>query len=66
MIYNCHQRFSAWRCGGNLAQKLNIITAIEPCINVSYKHFNRHIAKPMLAVRSVLIFSFGYLVKVFQ
>jgi hypothetical protein len=29
------QRFSAWRCGGFLAQKFNRITAAEPCTNVS-------------------------------
>lgn len=29
------ERFSAWRCGGNLAQKFNRITALEPCTNVS-------------------------------
>jgi len=31
----CRQRFSAWRCGGNLALKFNRITAVEPCTNVS-------------------------------
>ena len=29
------QRFSAWRCGGFLAQKFNRITAVEPSTNVS-------------------------------
>ncbi|WP_211290390.1 hypothetical protein, partial [Flavobacterium croceum] len=29
------QRFSAWRCGGFLAQKFNRITAVELCTNVS-------------------------------
>ncbi len=28
-------RFSAWRCGGLLAQKFIRITAVEPCTNVS-------------------------------
>jgi len=34
-FYTCCQRFSAWRCGGFLAQKFNRITAVEPCTNVS-------------------------------
>ena len=34
-FYNEAQRFSAWRCGGFLAQKLNRITAVEFCTNVS-------------------------------
>jgi hypothetical protein len=29
------QRFTAWRCGGFLAQKSNRITPVEPCTNVS-------------------------------
>ncbi|WP_185148323.1 hypothetical protein [Riemerella anatipestifer] len=28
-------RFSAWRCGGLLAQKFNRITDVEPYTNVS-------------------------------
>ena len=35
VFYACTQRFSAWRCGGFLAQKFNRITAVEPCTNVS-------------------------------
>jgi hypothetical protein len=35
-----------WRI---LAQKFNKIPNVELCINVSKKHFSRHIAKPMLA-----------------
>jgi hypothetical protein len=35
--------FAMWRI---LAQKFNRITAVEPCTNVSNKHFSRHIAKP--------------------
>jgi hypothetical protein len=30
-----YHRFSAWRCGGFLAQKFNRIIAVEPCTNVS-------------------------------
>ena len=29
------QRFSAWRCGGFLAQKFNKIPNVKPCTNVS-------------------------------
>ena len=49
--------FLVWRCGEFLAQKLNRITTVETCTNVSYKHFSRHMAKPMLAFGFLSCFS---------
>ncbi len=43
------------------AHKFDRITTVEPCTNVSYKDFNRHIAKPMLVVVVVFIFLLFYL-----
>lgn len=47
----CRQRFGYWRSGGFFAQKLNRITAVQPCTNVQSKNVSRHYANTLLAVR---------------
>jgi hypothetical protein len=36
-VYNCYQRFAAWRSGGFLAQKFNRRTTLEPTTKLSYE-----------------------------